>query len=164
MMKSHRILVRRPWGVEVWLAQSQWLLVFCEFDDSPELPWSSHLRHWDKIRPTYNRSWKCSKLHHSLDNFPTCKNVPKLWAHVLDTDTRFHAQCFSFQTHLDALPVTFSCVLTPHCLADWTFATQNTGYEPSEIDMGLTHEDEDTNSHMSDIPLQLSARAKCFIW
>ena len=72
---------------------------------------------------------------------------------------------FTTWTSCDYFSLTFFCVLTPRRLAESLF---HTGYEPkSEIDMAgrfvptvdLTHDDEDNNSHMSDIPLQRPARA-----
>ena len=78
------------------------------------------------------------------------------------------------QPRLDNLVTIFAlaffCVLTPRCLA---FPPQsNTGYEPnSEIDVAgsfvpildLPHDDGDTNSHMSLIPLQLLRGCQCLI-
>ena len=59
--------------------------------------------------------------------------------------------------------LTFCCVLPLRCLEEWHFYCEPT----SELDMcgrfvtmvDLTHDDEDTNSRLSDIPLQLPAIA-----
>ena len=70
-------------------------------------------------------------------------------------------------TSCDYSSLTFFCTLTPSCLAELLFHRLTQVYEPkSVIDMAgrfvptvdSTHDDEDNNSHLSDIPLQRPAR------
>ena len=78
MMILHRIMLQRLWSLDVWLALSQWSSVFCEFGDLPEFPWNAHLLHIGKRRPTYNRSWTCSKLPHSQEIIQLVDVFPKM--------------------------------------------------------------------------------------
>ena len=84
-VKSHLILPQRLWDLEVWLAQSRWLSVFCDFDDSSEFPWISHLLHSDKMRSPL--AIVHEHAPHCLVHWTTVQLVsvfPKSWSHVLD--------------------------------------------------------------------------------
>ena len=94
ILKLHRKLPQRLWGLAVWIAQVQCSCVFCEFDDSPEFPRIYHLLHSNTQRPTYNRSWACSKLLHAWRNGPTC------WCLSEIVSTCFH---HLFTLHLNLL-------------------------------------------------------------
>ena len=58
IMKFHWILRQPSWDLEVWLAQTRWSSVFCEFYDRPEISWIfASFPQASKMLPTYNRSW-----------------------------------------------------------------------------------------------------------